>query len=190
MRTAHFFGADAIAISNRSSAPLSPVALKASAGASEYIPLLSITSAGEFIDTSRKNGWKFYASVAPLSPSKTKALQPKYQSLSSLRDSLQLHPCVLLLGGEGGGIQFNLQKKADYRIGIAGQGEQQNSVDSLNVGVAFGIICESFTRKMATPATRLAGSVKEGNAETSAVDDSGEHGPDQTGQSPSKDRVF
>ncbi len=51
-----------------------------------------------------------------------------------------------MLGGEGEGLRWNLQKKADYLVGIEGQRLGQGGVDSLNVSVAAGILCESFSK--------------------------------------------
>ena len=117
--------------------------LKASAGASENLPLMSISQPAAFIDESRKNGWKFYAAVAPSLDSK----KLKYSSTSALRSSPADHPCVLMLGSEGEGLRWNLQKKADYMIGIEGNRTGHGGVDSLNVSVAAGLLCEAFLRK-------------------------------------------
>lgn len=148
MRTAYFLGIDAVAISNRNSAPLTPITLKASAGASESLPLMSISQPGSFIDECQKNGWKFYAAVAPgNTPSASTGSQKPYYSTSTLGCPARDHPCVLILGGEGEGLRWNIQKKADYVIGIEGQRAGQGGVDSLNVSVAAGLLCEAFMRK-------------------------------------------
>ncbi|KAJ4306149.1 hypothetical protein N0V88_000945 [Collariella sp. IMI 366227] len=64
LRTVSFLGATAVAITRRGSASLTPVALKASAGASETLNLFSISSLPEFLNASRENGWAVYAAVA------------------------------------------------------------------------------------------------------------------------------
>lgn len=51
-----------------------------------------------------------------------------------------------MLGGEGEGLRWNLQKKADYLVRIEGQRLGQGGVDSLNVSVAAGILCEAFSK--------------------------------------------
>lgn len=51
-----------------------------------------------------------------------------------------------MLGGEGEGLRWNLQKKADYLVGIEGQRLGHGGVDSLNVSVAAGILCEAFSK--------------------------------------------
>lgn len=147
LRTAFFLGVDAVAISNRSSAPVSPVALKASAGASETLPLVSVSQPGNFIDKCKSNGWKIYASAAP-TPSKRTGIG-KYFSTSNLGSPVGNHPCLLILGAEGEGLHFNIHRKADFDVGIDGPRIGQGKVDSLNVSVAAGLLCEAFLRKPA-----------------------------------------
>ncbi|KAI9788412.1 MAG: hypothetical protein M1816_006937 [Peltula sp. TS41687] len=177
LRSAHFFGVDAIAICARNSAPLSPIALKASAGSSEYIPLISIADPASFMESSSRNGWKFYAAVAPpaassattqaatsasasaspsASPSpKTSSSSsngsngttPKYISTDDLRSPLAKQAVVLMVGGEGEGLRWALRRKADEEVGIEGKSDRKESgVDSLNVSVAAGVLCEAFFR--------------------------------------------
>lgn len=146
MRTAYFFGVDAVAISIRNCAPLSPVALKASAGASESLKLLSIRHPENFVDDSQRHGWNFYAAVAPSENTKVNKRRP-YFSTSSLECPAIERPTVLMLGGEGEGLRPNLQKRADCVVGIEGQRLGKGGVDSLNVSVAAGILCEAFMRE-------------------------------------------
>ena len=145
LRTAFFLGVDAVAIANRSSAPLSSVALKASAGATENLPLMSVSQPGSFIDTCKSHGWKVYAATAP-SP-RQRSGTGNYFSTSGLVCPLRNHPCLLILGGEGEGLRWNLQQKADFEVGIDGQRIGKGGVDSLNVSVAAGLLCEAFLRK-------------------------------------------
>ncbi|KAI9827307.1 MAG: hypothetical protein M1826_006411 [Phylliscum demangeonii] len=176
LRTAYFFGIDAVAIANRNCAPLSPIALKASAGASEHIPLLSVDEILKFIDASAQNGWKFYAAVAPTAPAKANARSPapdhptkkgRYIPLRELQQPLQQHPCVLMLGGEGAGLRRSLRSKAAFEVSIEGRLTAGHApphhrkeggvpvavaavVDSLNVSIAAGILCDAFTRLEST----------------------------------------
>lgn len=145
LRTAFFLGVDTVAISNRSSAPVSPVAIKASAGASETLPLVSVSQPGNFIDECKSNGWKIYA-AAPPTPGKRNGVG-NYFSSSSMGSPVRNHPCILILGGEGEGLRWNIQRKADFDVGIDGQRAGQGKVDSLNVSVAAGLLCEVFLRK-------------------------------------------
>ncbi|KAM0795228.1 hypothetical protein BDR22DRAFT_871877 [Usnea florida] len=147
LRSAFFLGVDTVAISNRSSAPVSPVAIKASAGASETLPLVSVSQPGGFIDQCKRNGWKIYAAVAPTSGKRSGL--GNYFSTSDLGSPVRNHPCLLILGGEGEGLHWNIQTKADFDVGIEGPRNGHGKVDSLNVSVAAGLLCEAFLRKPA-----------------------------------------
>ena len=145
LRTAFFLGVDTVAISNRNSAPVSPVAIKASAGASEALPLVSVSKPANFIDQCKGNGWKIYAAAAP-TPGKRTGLG-NYLSITGVENSIRNQPCLLILGGEGEGVQWNIRRKADYDVGINGPRIGRSNVDSLNVSVAAGLLCEAFLRK-------------------------------------------
>ncbi len=145
LRSAFFLGVDTVAISNRSSAPVSPVAIKASAGASEAMPLVSVSQPGNFIDKCKSNGWKIYAAAAP-TPGKRTGLG-NYLSTSTLGSHVRAQPCLLILGGEGEGLHWNIRRKADFDVGIDGPRSGQVNVDSLNVSVAAGLLCEAFLRR-------------------------------------------
>lgn len=124
---------------------MSPVALKAAAGAAEAMPLLWVNQPAAFIDSCQQNGWKFYASVAPGSSEFLKTGSRKhYLSTRQLMCPSLEHPTVLILGSEGDGIRWTVQKKADYVVGIEGQSRGHEGVDSLNVSVAAGLLCEAF----------------------------------------------
>lgn len=148
VRSAFLFGVDAIAVSKRASAPLSPVALKASAGAAESLPFLSVDKPTDFISESRSNGWKIYAAVLPQGSESWKRVSFTNHSLG--RPILD-HPCVLMIGGEGEGLAWPLQKKADFTVSVEGARTGQGGVDSLNVSVATAILCDAFLRKVDDP---------------------------------------
>ncbi|MCJ1271653.1 hypothetical protein MMC22_011558 [Lobaria immixta] len=144
IRSAFLFGVDAIAISKRDSAPLSPVVLKGSAGAAESLPLLSVEKPMDFISESRQNGWKAYAAILPQSSESWK--QESFTN-HSLGRPIMDHPCVLMIGGEGEGLARPLQKKADFTVSVEGARMGQGGVDSLNVSVATAMLCDAFLRK-------------------------------------------
>ncbi|KAI9849099.1 MAG: hypothetical protein M1837_005329 [Sclerophora amabilis] len=170
LRTSFFLGVDAIAISARNSAPLTPTVLKASAGASEHIPLFSLSSPHNFLSGSSSAGWKIYAAVASSSSTSSPKEQspiassrsPKtttsntsststnrppitpYVLLSSLDAPLRHHPCILMLGSEGEGLSPRLRRKADVEVGIECGRSQNGGVDSLNVSVAAALLCQGF----------------------------------------------
>ena len=64
---------------------------------------------------------------------------------------LRHHPCILMLGNEGRGLRTQLSRKADFSIAIMASAAPATSqkymvkdLDSLNVGVAAGILCQAF----------------------------------------------
>ncbi|KAH9218902.1 hypothetical protein DL95DRAFT_385140 [Leptodontidium sp. 2 PMI_412] len=144
IRTASFLGVSAIAISTRNSASFTPVVLKASAGASENITLFSVNKPAGFVVDSKAAGWRVYAAVAP--SKRNDSSMPASLSTDELEDPLTETPCILMLGSEGEGLRWNLRSKADFDLYIRGCG-QSFSVDSLNVSVATGILCNSFLSK-------------------------------------------
>ncbi|KAK5008513.1 hypothetical protein LTR39_005154, partial [Cryomyces antarcticus] len=156
LRTAYYLGVDAVAISKRTSAPLSPVALKAAAGAAEAVRLFSVDSPSAFVHNSKQYGWKVWAAIAPVSSlrrsePRTSSRQVTNISTSSLKrrqSPLVHHPCLLMLGGEGAGLIGPLQKAADNNVYIEPRKSGPDvGVDSLNVSVAAGLLCDTFLRK-------------------------------------------
>ncbi|KAE8440418.1 hypothetical protein EG329_008013 [Mollisiaceae sp. DMI_Dod_QoI] len=143
IRSAAFLGVSAIAISTRNSAPFTPIVLKASAGASENVTLFSVSTPAGFIVDSRRAGWKVFAGVAPSRDNTTAT--PQSLSTDELGYPLFSSPSILMLGSEGEGLRWNLRSKADVEVYIQGCG-QSCTVDSLNVGVAAGILCSAFLR--------------------------------------------
>ncbi|KAL1953410.1 hypothetical protein VTO42DRAFT_2849 [Malbranchea cinnamomea] len=177
IRSAHFLGVDAIAFSTKNSAPLTPVTMKASAGAAESIPLIAVQDTKSFIEKSKENGWRFFAAEAPGSASskdrqqaakklngrdKNKTLgdgngesisdDRPFLITSELSPQLYQSPCVLMLGGEGEGLSKKLSNAADAFVAVPGVYSGNLSgdsagVDSLNVSVASALLCEAFLRE-------------------------------------------
>ncbi|KAH8912024.1 RNA methyltransferase [Coniochaeta sp. PMI_546] len=143
LRSVNFLGATAVAITKRNSATLTPVALKASAGASEAITLFSVDNLAPFLDKSKESGWKVYTAV-PLTSSGGKHRQMSIHDVEE-EDPLAKDPCILLLGGEGEGLSKQLKSKADFEVNIRNM-SQTNLVDSLNVSVAAGLLTYSLLR--------------------------------------------
>ncbi|KAK4031793.1 hypothetical protein C8A01DRAFT_21049 [Parachaetomium inaequale] len=163
LRTVSFLGATAVGITRKGSATLTPVALKASAGASETLTLFSIASLPEFLNSSRENGWAVYAAVAD-GPSGTK--QRRHMDLRDVEetDPLKREPCVLLVGNEGEGLGRLVVKKADYEVNIPNLSAAGTGVDSLNVSVAVGLLCSAFLRGVTKEMGGLGMGVGEGEA--------------------------
>ena len=69
---------------------------------------------------------------------------------STLGHPTQNNPCIIMLGGEGEGLRWRVQKKAHFIVGVEGFRAGQGGVDSLNVSVAAGLLCDAFMRKPST----------------------------------------
>ncbi|KAM0721557.1 hypothetical protein Q7P37_002482 [Cladosporium fusiforme] len=149
LRTAHFYGVDAVAVAVNTCANLSsPVLAKASSGACEAIPIIAVPKPTSFITQSAKAGWRICAAVAPEKNSGRvhKQLTP---SGIGLANPLTRNPCILMLGSEGAGLRDNLRTKSDLDVTIP-RGVSTPSpvgVDSINVGVAGAVLTEAFMRE-------------------------------------------
>ncbi|KLJ13813.1 hypothetical protein EMPG_11267 [Blastomyces silverae] len=153
IRSAYYFGVDAIIVSTRSSAPISAVAIKASAGAAENIPILTTTNPTLFLKNTRMNGWKIFAAEAPAAASASQqTFGTSTEQVLSRRDvsaKLSEAPCILMLGSEDQGLQRSVRQQADGAVVIPGaltlsSEEDRAGVDSLNVSVASALLCEAF----------------------------------------------
>lgn len=145
LRTAYFFGVDAIIVPQHGTAPLNGVVVKTSAGAAEHIPILEIANETDFIRRSKENGWRFYAAAAETSTSTLKT-NGKAQTgeAESSSDPLKSAPCVLMLGNEGTGLRAFLQKEATDLVSITSPRAMDKHIDSLNVSVAAALLTQRF----------------------------------------------
>lgn len=146
IRTANFFGVDAIVQTAKHSAPISQVAAKASAGASESTTILTVRAVSdeEFVAGSKRNGWTVYAAVAPTDPRSNKRQAPQEQlGIEDLGEALKEGPCLVLLGSEGEGLRIQIKRQADFNLVIQGT-RQRGAVESLNVSVAAALLCHGF----------------------------------------------
>lgn len=162
IRTAYFYGVDAVAICVNTCAPVALATLiKAASGATEAIPILAIQKPADFVAQSSANGWRICAAVAPQSSGpRDKDYHPKKQS-NRIPTQTQLHtyrmttplargPSILMMGAEGEGLRENLRVKARYNIAIEGAKRDRADdlgVDSLNVGAATAVLIEAFMRR-------------------------------------------
>jgi 21S rRNA (GM2251-2'-O)-methyltransferase len=150
LRTAHFYGVDAVAVATNTCCNLnSPVLAKASAGACESIPILAVSKPADFISKSSSSGWKICAAVAPDVRSQKMRKQLTAASIAA-KSPLASSPCILMMGSEGEGLRENLLSKADLEVTIARGSSAKHvvdvGVDSMNVGVATGVLVDAFMR--------------------------------------------
>ncbi|KAF9630073.1 tRNA/rRNA methyltransferase SpoU [Lasiodiplodia theobromae] len=175
IRSAYYLGVDAVAVTKRATAPLDAVAIKASSGAAEAMPLFTVSNPLAFLTRSTINGWRVYAADAPPPPTDNfnvtsdhyrRALDPDNTSplvtytrpnnvhvLPHSHAPLISHPTILMLGGESAGFRQSIRAKANYLVGIRGTRGLEVGVDSLNVSVAAALIMLEMVRKPTKLAT-------------------------------------
>ena len=129
LRTADAAGADGVVIPERRAAGVTPTVTKASAGASEHLPIAKVTNIGRTLEELKsKNLW--IVGLDERAPQ-------NYDSLDYKMD------CAIVLGAEGKGVHELVRKKCDFMISIPMLGK----VPSLNVSVAAGIMLYEIVRQ-------------------------------------------
>jgi 23S rRNA (guanosine2251-2'-O)-methyltransferase len=136
LRVADGAGVDGVVLTERRSAPLSPVAVKASAGATEHLRIARVVNLVRALeDLKRKNLWIIGLDASPAERGLT-----DYDEFDFTGD------CVLVLGREGAGLHDLVRKTCDHllRIPMAG------GVSSLNVSTAGAVVLyEAFRQRRA-----------------------------------------
>lgn len=128
-RTAEGMGAHALVVPHRGAATLGPDAMKASAGALNWLPVCRATSMHVAVETLQGHGISVFAS--------------EMGNGNPLYETDFTEPCGLLFGAEGEGIQRNLLRLADGRFFVPMQGQ----IESFNVSVAAGMALYEVARQ-------------------------------------------
>jgi 23S rRNA (guanosine2251-2'-O)-methyltransferase len=140
LRVADGAGVDGVVLTERRSAPLSPVAVKASAGAAEHLRIARVVNLVRALEELKKhNLWIIGLDERG---------QTDYDRFDLTGD------CVIVLGREGAGLHDLVRRTCDHllRIPMAG------GVSSLNVSAAGAVVLyEAFRqRRNAAPAGAVA----------------------------------
>jgi len=129
LRTAQCFGANGVVIPQDRAAPVTPSAIKASAGAALHLPVARVVNLANTLDRLKKEGYWIYAAEA---------------RSGTVLDTVDFEgPVGLVMGSEGEGIRPLVRKKCDFFVSIPLSG----TFDSLNVSVAAGILLYDIMRK-------------------------------------------
>lgn len=129
LRTADAAGADGVVIPERRAVGVTGTVAKASAGASEHLPIAKVTNIARTLDDLKtKELW-----IVGLNERGT-------QSYDSLDYKMN---CALVFGAEGKGLHDLVAKKCDFLVSIPMLGK----VPSLNVSVAAGIVLYEVVRQ-------------------------------------------
>ena len=128
MRVCEGAGVGRLLIRDRGSAPVSPVAVKASAGASEWLPSERITNSAQAIEALKKDGFWVYG-VAP-------GGEPAW-------DVDLTGKVALALGGEEKGLRHRTESLCDRLVGLPMRGR----VESLNLATAAAAVLYEAVRQ-------------------------------------------
>ncbi|MBN2494012.1 MAG: 23S rRNA (guanosine(2251)-2'-O)-methyltransferase RlmB [Deltaproteobacteria bacterium] len=122
-RSALAFGAAGLVLPERRSAPVSPAAIKASAGALCYLPVARVKNLARALERLKKRGyWVTGAVLDPDAPAPWE-LDPGER-------------VALVLGSEGGGLRRGIASQLDHRVRVPMGGQSE----SLNVSVAGAVL--------------------------------------------------
>src|SRR5579864_2643015 len=129
LRTADAAGANGIVIPERRAAAVTGTVTKASAGASEHLPIAKVTNIARSIEDLKENNiW-------------TVGLDERAtQTYDALHYDMD---CALVLGGEGKGLHDLVKRKCDFLVSIPMLGK----VPSLNVSVAAAVVLYEIVRQ-------------------------------------------
>lgn len=129
LRTADAGGANGVVIPERRASGITGTVTKASAGASEHLPVAKVTNISRTLEELKsKNIW-------------TVGLDERgaqtYDTVDYKMD------CAVVLGAEGKGLHDLVKKKCDFLVSIPMLGK----VPSLNVSVAAGVVLYEIARQ-------------------------------------------
>ncbi len=129
LRTADAAGADGAVIPERRAASVTALVAKASAGASEHLPIAKVTNIARTLeDLKAQNIW-----TVGLDERGPKS----YDAMDYNMD------CAIVLGAEGRGLHDLVARKCDFLVSIPMLGK----VPSLNVSVAAGVMLYEIVRQ-------------------------------------------
>ncbi|HYI09361.1 MAG TPA: 23S rRNA (guanosine(2251)-2'-O)-methyltransferase RlmB [Thermoanaerobaculia bacterium] len=128
LRVADGFAVDLVVIPEHESVGVTPAAVKASAGASEWVTIAQVTNLARAIEALQQKGFWVYAAAAD----------------GDRADKIDFTGKVaLVLGSEGKGVRRNVLDHCDRTISIPMFGH----VDSFNVASAAAVLCYEVVRQ-------------------------------------------
>ncbi len=128
-RSAECSGARGLILSTRASAPVTPTAVKASAGALESLRTAKVENLSSALEEAKDEGWWIVGA--------------DLGAENSYTDSIYDKPIVLVIGSEGKGIRPQIRQKCDHLVQIPIIGKTQ----SLNASVSAGVILFEILRQ-------------------------------------------
>jgi 23S rRNA (guanosine2251-2'-O)-methyltransferase len=136
LRTADAAGVDGVVLPERRAAGVTGAVAKASAGASEHLPIGKVTNISRAIEELKsKNLW-----IVGLD----ERGKESYEAVD-----YRMH-CAIVLGAEGKGVHDLVRKHCDFLVSIPMLGK----VPSLNVSVAAGVVLYEVVRQRRQTASK------------------------------------
>lgn len=127
IRTAECAGAHGVIVQERRAVGLTPAAVKASAGAVEYLPVARVTNLTSTIERLKREGiWTYAADMDG----------------EDYADLDLSGPIALVIGAEGEGVSRRVLESCDRTISVPIRGK----LDSLNASVAAGVLMYAVLR--------------------------------------------
>jgi TrmH RNA methyltransferase len=124
LRSAAFFGIDAALLGAPAPHPgVDPNAIRVAEGGVEHLMLCRTTDLADTLKRLRARGVRVYGADG--------------QASSDVLTTTFARPCVVVLGNEREGLHPRVRAECDTIVAIRGTG----AVESLNVGVAAGVLC-------------------------------------------------
>ncbi len=140
IRTANMAGAHGVIIPKNNAAGLTPAAVRASAGAVNYTPVVKVTNLKNTIQDLKKRGLWFVCC--------------DMDGENLYRQDLT-GPLGIVVGSEGDGVSRLVRENCDFTVSIPTKGE----LDSLNASVAAGVVAfEAVRQRTISPDSSHQGS--------------------------------
>jgi 23S rRNA (guanosine2251-2'-O)-methyltransferase len=132
LRSADQLAVDLVVTTTRRSVSETPAVIRASAGASRYVPLLAVANLVQAIETCKRQQYWIYGADMEGEDLQGQSFQG---------------PVALVMGGEERGLRRLVKEHCDFLIRIPSRGW----VDSFNVSVAAGILLYEVRRQQGFP---------------------------------------
>lgn len=182
LRSAYFLGAEMVVLDKRTCAPLNSVAVKASAGAVEALPLAYTNFATKFVADSKSCKWNVFAAHLPASES-TDTDEMSLNTTSSsicnitmnklgaetfaIDKNLKNAQTLMVVGGEGRGLTEKILQQCHGFVHVkAGRDTSVIGLDSLNVGVATALCTAHLLSRIQDARRSASGLEPQKTAET------------------------
>ncbi len=128
-RSAECAGVAGIIMPNKNSAPITPAAIKVSAGSLNYLPVIQVSNLIVAIEKLKKN--HFWITGTSL------------EGNQNYYDNIYDKPTAIIIGSEGKGISPSVAKHCDHLIKI----NMCGNINSLNASVSAGIVFFEILRQ-------------------------------------------